>query len=174
LSGSASSSSEDELSGEGHSVAVDALIHKTKHLNANFNSASDGPPQEEKQLPQSPLAWFHSSQCQTQLGIYKAVFPSHIESNAYLEELKYMQTGGQEGRSWAMFMVAGGHFAGAIVKVDKSDEEKAEEAEEAAAFAAGKKKKLKKPKPETEVLRHKTFHRYTSMFNFTIFRVLSS
>jgi hypothetical protein len=61
-----------------------------------------------------------------------------------------------------MFLVAGGHFAGAIVKVGKSDEEKEEEAEETAAATSGKKKKIKKPKPETEVLRHKTFHRYTS------------
>jgi hypothetical protein len=61
-----------------------------------------------------------------------------------------------------MFMVAGGHFAGAIVQVNKSDEEKAEEAEEALTATSGRRKKQKKPKPETEVLRHKTFHRYTS------------
>jgi hypothetical protein len=65
-----------------------------------------------------------------------------------------MQTGGgREGRKWAMFMTAGGHFAGAVIRVSKPefDEETA------------KQKRLKRPKPDTEVLLHKTFHRYTSM-----------
>ena len=65
-----------------------------------------------------------------------------------------MQTGGgREGRKWAMFMTAGGHFAGAVVRVSKPefDEE------------STKQKRLKRPKPDTEVLLHKTFHRYTSM-----------
>lgn len=167
LSGSASSSSEGESSGEGSSDAVNTLINKTKRLNAHLNSVSDDEQQNQKQLPHSPLAWFHSPQHQTQLGIYKTLFPTHTQSNGYLEELKEMQKGGPEGRTWAMFMVAGGHFAGAIVKVGKSDEEKAEEAGEAAAGAGGKRKKPKKPKPEMEVLRHKTFHRYTSKFRLS-------
>ncbi|KAF5361747.1 hypothetical protein D9756_002605 [Leucocoprinus leucothites] len=162
LSGSASSSSEEESSGEGSSDAVNALINKTKRLNAQLKSAADDESSQKNQIPQSPLAWFHSSQPQTQLGVYRHIFPTYIESDAYLDELKDMQSGGAEGRTWAMFMVAGGHFAGAIVKVGKSDEEKAEEAEEAAAAASGRKKKHKKPRPETEVLRHKTFHRYTT------------
>ncbi|KXN81548.1 Protein VMS1 [Leucoagaricus sp. SymC.cos] len=162
LSGSASSSSEDESSGDGSSDAVNALISKTKRLNAQLNSATDDALVDQKHVPQSPFAWFHSPQHQTQLGVYKSIFPSFIESDAYLQELKDMQMGGPEGRTWAMFMVAGGHFAGAIVKVGKSDEERAEEVEEAVTAASGKKKKLKKPKPETEVLRHKTFHRYTT------------
>jgi hypothetical protein len=54
-----------------------------------------------------------------------------------------------------MFMVAGGHFAGAIVRVSREPEE--EDNEE-----PHKKKKPKKPKQDTEVLKHKTFHRYTS------------
>ena len=31
------------------------------------------------------------------------------------------------GRTWAMFMVAGGHFAGSIVRVAYSDEEREDE-----------------------------------------------
>lgn len=58
-----------------------------------------------------------------------------------------------------MFMVAGGHFAGAVVRVSKEEEEVIKEDENA---AGKKKKKPKKPKPDTEVLVHKTFHRYTS------------
>jgi len=68
-----------------------------------------------------------------------------------------MQAGGEEGRTWAMFMVAGGHFAGAVVRVSRPDEDEEKEDE-----ARSKKKKPKRPKPDTEVLNHKTFHRYTS------------
>lgn len=166
LSGSASSSSEDESSGEGASDAVNALVNKTKRLNARLVSASDEQEETQKKLPHSPLIWFHSSQHQTQLGVYRTVFPTYIESRGYLDEVKEMQKGGPEGRTWAMFMVAGGHFAGAIIKVAKSDEDREEELEDGVMGTTGKKKKPKKPKPETEVLRHKTFHRYTSEFIF--------
>ena len=65
----------------------------------------------------------------------------------------------QNGRIWSMFMLAGGHFAGAVVRVSPSDNE--DEQGEGVT-----KKKPKKPKPDTEVLRHKTFHRYTSLSFF--------
>ena len=67
-----------------------------------------------------------------------------------------MQTsGGPEGRKWAMFMTAGGHFAGVVVRVSKPEVE-----EENPKTA--KQKKPKRPRPDTQVLLHKTFHRYTS------------
>ncbi|KAI0305912.1 hypothetical protein B0F90DRAFT_1694448, partial [Multifurca ochricompacta] len=53
--------------------------------------------------------------------------------------------GAPEGRKWAMFMTAGGHFAAAIVRVSKPEQ-----------------KRLNRPRPDTEVLLHKTFHRYTT------------
>ena len=158
MSGSASSS-EEESSGGGSSDAVTTLIKKTKRLGPQVNSEADGEASRQNKTPQSPLVWFNSPEHHTQLGIYRAIFPSYIESNMYLDELREMQSGGPDGRTWAMFMVAGGHFAGAIVKVGRSDEERKEEEEEA---AIGRKKKAKKPILETEVLRHKTFHRYTS------------
>ena len=55
-----------------------------------------------------------------------------------------------------MFMTAGGHFAGAIVRVSNGDDEPEEE------DTGRKKNKQKRPKPETEILLHKTFHRYTT------------
>ena len=55
-----------------------------------------------------------------------------------------------------MFMTAGGHFAGAIVRVSKP--------EGADDGGVTKKGKPKKPVPELEVLKHKTFHRYTSKY----------
>lgn len=62
------------------------------------------------------------------------------------------------GRKWALFMTAGGHFAGAIARVS------ADLDEEEYANPTGKAKKQKKAKSEVEVLQHKTFHRYTSEF----------
>lgn len=67
-----------------------------------------------------------------------------------------MQTPVDGGRQWAMFMVAGGHFAGAVVRVSKTGQEN----------EVPSNNKKKKPVVETEVLRHKTFHRYTSQFFF--------
>ena len=52
-----------------------------------------------------------------------------------------------------MFMVAGGHFAGVVVRVSRSSE---------IVEDTVQKGKQKKPVPEMEILRHKTFHRYTS------------
>lgn len=75
-----------------------------------------------------------------------------------------------------MFMVAGGHFAGAIVRVSRSDEEvEAEMADEEERAREAleqppegekrkRKQKQKKNRSETEILKHKTFHRYTSGF----------
>lgn len=57
-----------------------------------------------------------------------------------------------------MFMVAGGHFAGAVVRVSKEEDEVVNVDDD----VVGKKKRPKKLKPDTEVLKHKTFHRYTS------------
>lgn len=75
-----------------------------------------------------------------------------------MDELRAVQSGGGEsGRKWALFMTAGGHFAGAVVRVSRPDGEERDEG------GLTKKGKPKKPKPDAEVLLHKTFHRYTSM-----------
>ncbi|KAF8661295.1 hypothetical protein AX16_001394 [Volvariella volvacea WC 439] len=144
LSGSASSDDESN-----DSDAVDTLINKVKQLNR-----SPSPSSEPQKGPQTAVAWFHSPPS-TQIGVYKALFPKNAEPSQYLSELKAMQHPVQEGRTWAMFMVAGGHFAGAVIRVSNAMEEEREE-------PAKKSKKPKKPKPDTEVLRHKTFHRYTT------------
>lgn len=159
LSGSASSSDESDAS---DSDAVSALVHKTKRLNPKLNGADEEDEDPARNLPNTPLVWFHSPPA-TQLGIYKTVFPLDIISDRsdnvgqrYLDELKAMQSGGgEEGRTWALFMTAGGHFAGAIVRVSRPDGEEDD-------GGLTKKGKPRKPKPDTEVLKHKTFHRYTS------------
>jgi hypothetical protein len=80
-----------------------------------------------------------------------------------------MQGGGENGRTWAMFMVAGGHFAGAVVRVSRPDQHDMDDAKT--------KKNLKRPIPDTEVIRHKTFHRYTSLytslFGYSLYNFIS-
>jgi hypothetical protein len=147
ISGSASTSDE---STSGDSDAVVTLMNKTKMV-----APSTSPESTARSFPQTPIVWFHSPPS-TQIGVYKSVFPTATEPAFYLDELKKMQQGGDEGRMWAMFMVAGGHFAGAIIRVGRPDEEiKIQEDTKG-------KKKPQRPKTDTEVLKHKTFHRYTS------------
>ncbi|KAJ7224461.1 hypothetical protein GGX14DRAFT_425746 [Mycena pura] len=143
LSGSASEDSDSDDSDD----AVDVLVNKATRK-ARSRSPSRGP----TAAPQTALAWFHSPPA-TQIGVYKALFNSGLHQSDYLAELKDMQRG---ERTWAMFMVAGGHFAGAIVRVSRERERDEEESN------IPQRKKPKKPKTDTEVLRHKTFHRYTT------------
>ncbi|KAF8998549.1 hypothetical protein BDQ17DRAFT_1543980 [Cyathus striatus] len=149
LSGSASSSSEDEASS---SDAVSTLLQKSKKLHLRSRSSS---PSSVARIPQSALIWFHSPP-HTQIGIYRTIFPPGTTQaqDGYLNALKDMQE--KRERTWAMFMVAGGHFAGALVRVSQDIEDDEDD--------GGKKKKQKKlkQKVETEVLKHKTFHRYTT------------
>lgn len=147
ISGSASSSDEDN---SGESDAVNSLVNKAKR-----RARSPSPDTASPLVPQTALAWFHSPPS-TQIGIYKALFPDPKDVSSYLSELHDMQISAEDGRTWALFMVAGGHFAGAVVRVSRPDDGDEE------GDLNAKRKKQKKPKPDIEVLRHKTFHRYTS------------
>ncbi|KAI0044760.1 hypothetical protein FA95DRAFT_1561878 [Auriscalpium vulgare] len=146
LSGSASSSDEG---GSDDSDAVQNALRKTK-VSSRTPSPTSGP-----RVPLQPLAWFHAPPA-TQIGVYRSIFADPSSPESYLEELKALQKDhGAEGRKWAMFMTAGGHFAGLVARVSQPDAEEEEP-------QPGKKKKAKKPKTDTEVLLHKTFHRYTT------------
>lgn len=134
-------------------------MSKTKRV-----ALSPSPTSGSRTVPQTALAWFHSPP-NTQIGVYKALFASKLPATLQLPELRQMQQVVDGGRKWAMFMVAGGHFAGAVVRVSKPDED--EENEDNGTVK--KKKKPKKPKPDTEVLKHKTFHRYTSRMHLSSF-----
>ncbi|RXW20680.1 hypothetical protein EST38_g5183 [Candolleomyces aberdarensis] len=144
LSGSASSDDDDDSDD-----AVNTLVKRTGRLAARSPSPESG-----RRAPLTSLIWFHSPPS-TQIGIYRTLFPLKTEPNDYLKELLELQTPRREGRTWAMFMVAGGHFAGAVVRVSRGEEDEEEQSK-------GGKKKQKRPKPDTEVLLHKTFHRYTT------------
>lgn len=143
LSGSESSSDEGTES-DSERDAVSTLISKHK------TRTSTSPDSSARRIPRTALSWFHSPPS-TQIGVYRTLFPHDTPEDSYLEALKDIQTPISGGRRWAMFMVAGGHFAGAVVRVSKAGQE--DEVQP---------KKQKKPVLDTEVLRHKTFHRYTS------------
>lgn len=156
LSGSASSDEDED-----ESDAVNTLLNKTKKL----TTRSSSPEANSKLKPLTALTWFHSPPS-TQIAIYRAILPLNTDRNQYLAELRTLQQPVDVGRKWAMFMVAGGHFAGAVVQVSPPVDDSNEEVQ------GGKKKPQKKPKPHTEVLLHKTFHRYTSkpFFRFVILK----
>ncbi|KAI0825870.1 hypothetical protein BC629DRAFT_1277071 [Irpex lacteus] len=161
ISGSATTS---ESETDDSDDAVHTLVQKAKRLKAREDSSSPDDPSSSSKIPNAPVVWFHSPPTNTQIGVYKSIFPSPLASSSsssgqeFLDELKAMQGGGggENGRKWALFMTAGGHFAGAIVRVSKPDGEDYEEP------GTTKRGKQKKPKPDTEVLLHKTFHRYTT------------
>lgn len=161
------SESPDSNESDASEDKVTALLHRTR-LKGKSRSVSP----EGRNIPKSPILWFTSPNIpDTQFGIYATIFSTNSSSDTYVQELRDMQDGGEEGRQWAVFMTAGGHFAGAVIRVSKSVAEKTAETAEAAAAAAApaapkKKSKASKvpPKPAffLEVIRHKTFHRYTT------------
>ena len=147
MSGSESSDEDDE---DDDSDTVNALLNKTKRLATRSPSPNPSP----RSAPRTALSWFHSPPS-TQIGVYRSILPLQTAPHAYLKELRMMQSPVPEGRTWAMFMIAGGHFAGAVVRVGRPDDGDPD-------GENGVRKKPKRPKPDTEVLLHKTFHRYTS------------
>ncbi|KAG9100677.1 hypothetical protein FRC06_003857 [Ceratobasidium sp. 370] len=100
-------------------------------------------------MPRSAIAWFHAPNDypDTQLGMYTALFPLGMEPAGYVKELQEMQTTGPDGRLWTMLATAGGHFAGIVVRVKIPPEDQP---------------KGKKNTAEMEIIKHKTFHRYTT------------
>ncbi|GJJ11214.1 hypothetical protein Clacol_005446 [Clathrus columnatus] len=153
LSGSASSS--DEESDDQTPDSVRALLQKSQR-----SQRPSSPNEDIPQIARNPIIWFHSPPS-TQIGVYRLLFPRDLPQTQYLSGLKDMQNGGPYGRRWLMLMVAGGHFAGMIAQVCRPHEDEPEEE------VSNKKKKKRKPqnpktRPEIEVLKHKTFHRYTT------------
>lgn len=149
MSGSASSEEDEDEDGQ-DSDAVNTLVIKNKKLLKTIDEEDDD---SRPSAPVTAHTWFHSPPS-TQIGVYRALFVVNNNPQGYLDELKDMQK--NQERKWALFMVAGGHFAGAIVRVSRSEEDDER--------GGGTKTKKKQPKQDTEVLRHKTFHRYTSEF----------
>ena len=157
---------EDSLSGSAsESTDQDTDIDSDKRLATLLSRAtvkahprSPSPSSTQRNLPLKPLTWFHSPPS-TQIGVYRAIFTSPNVATPYLDQLREMQKCEEvEGRKWALFLVAGGHFAGAVVRVHR-DRSKDDDG------GRTKKGKPKRAIPDTEVIMHKTFHRYTSKFS---------
>jgi hypothetical protein len=90
----------------------------------------------------------------TQLSVYRALFPASLDRPEtflpYLRELQLTTEDlvpGDRERRWVLLMLAGGHFAGCVVALGGRREGK---------------KAVKGQDGELRVLKHKTFHRYTS------------
>ncbi|WVR03805.1 hypothetical protein IAU60_000801 [Kwoniella sp. DSM 27419] len=87
----------------------------------------------------------------TQLGVHRALFPPFENAADYLTELRNMQLKGNEEqdgeRRLTLLMVAGGHFAGMVVGIRPRGKTEKQEVK-----GAG----------EVRVIKHKTFHRYTT------------
>ena len=153
LSGSASESTDEDSDTESDKRLATLLSRAT----VKSRSRSNSPSSNQRNRPLTPLVWFHS-QPSTQIGVYRAIFSPPDTAIPYLNQLKEIQNCQEaEGKKWALFLVAGGHFAGAVVRVHR-DRSKDDD---------GGKTKRGKPKkviPDTEVILHKTFHRYTSEF----------
>jgi hypothetical protein len=153
LSGSASESTGEDSETESDKRLATLLSRAT----VKTRSRSPSPSSTQRNLPLTPLTWFHSPPS-TQIGVYRAIFSSPDVTAPYLDQLREMQNCPEpEGKKWALFLVAGGHFAGAVVRVhrDRSRDDDG---------GKTRKGKPKKVIPDTEVILHKTFHRYTSEF----------
>ncbi|KAG8694286.1 hypothetical protein FRC09_009947 [Ceratobasidium sp. 395] len=142
LSGSESTTG----SSSGREDAVSTLLHRKRKGKLAQPPSDDG---DIPIMPRSTIAWFHAPNDypDTQLGVYTALFPLGTEPADYVKELQDMQTTGPEGRLWTMLATAGGHFAGIVVRVKIPSEEQA---------------KGRKNTAEMEIIKHKTFHRYTT------------
>lgn len=152
MSGSASESTDEDSDIESDKKLATLLSRAT----VKTHSRSPSPSSAQRNLPLTSLIWFHSPPA-IQIGVYRAVFSSPDVTAPYLDQLREMQNCKEvEGKKWALFLVAGGHFAGAVVRVhrDRSKDD----------GGKNKKGKPKKAIPDTEVILHKTFHRYTSEF----------
>ena len=153
LSGSASESTDEDTDVESDKKLATLLSRAT----VKTGSRSPSPSSTQRNLPLTALMWFHSPPS-TQIGVYRAIFSSPDNAAPYLDQLREVQNCKEaEGKKWALFLVAGGHFAGAVVRVHR-DRSKDDDG------GKTKKGKSKKVIPDTEVIVHKTFHRYTSEF----------
>ncbi|QRW03022.1 cytoplasm protein [Ceratobasidium sp. AG-Ba] len=145
LSGSESTTGS---SSSGPEDTVSTLLQRKQKGKLNQPETDDG---DLPIMPRSAIAWFHAPNDypDTQFGIYTSLFPLGMEPAEFAKELKHMQNTGPGGRLWTMLATAGGHFAGIVVRVQIPPEDQ---------LKSGKKKDT----VEMEIIKHKTFHRYTT------------
>ncbi|CAE6425741.1 unnamed protein product [Rhizoctonia solani] len=141
------SGSESSTNSSSSEDAVSALLHRKQKRGMDYEQLDED---DMPTLPRSPIAWFHAPNeyPDTQFGIYTALFPTGTEPAHYTKALQNLQTESSEDRLWTMLATAGGHFAGLVVRVKIPRH--------------GESSKSKKAAPEMEIIKHKTFHRYTT------------
>lgn len=159
ISGSAQSSS-----GSSQEDRITRLLKKTKVAEQDKEGMDSDEEAELADLRRraqlrTAVIWFQASgapaslgiQADTQVGVYRSLLPSHDTASDYLSDLKRIQLGAplpdDEERRIALFMVAGGHFAGMIISLRPRRNNERQDVK-----GAG----------DVRVLQHKTFHRYTS------------
>ncbi|OWZ32776.1 cytoplasmic protein [Cryptococcus neoformans] len=155
ISGSASSTSGSETSkvarllknqtldesDDGSSAAAELADRQRRaHLRTAVIWFSPSAPVPELNIPKD-----------TQFGVHRALFPPYEKAGDYLDELRRMQLTGDEEedgeRRLTFLMVAGGHFAGMVVGIRPRGKTEKQDVK-----GAG----------DVRVLKHKTFHRYTT------------
>ncbi|QRW17078.1 cytoplasmic protein [Rhizoctonia solani] len=141
------SGSESSTNSSSSEDAVSALLQRKQKRGIDYGQPDDD---DLPTLPRSPIAWFHAPNeyPDTQFGVYTALFPTGTEPGDYTKALRNLQSDGPEDRLWTMLATAGGHFAGLVVRVKIPRQAESS--------------RNKKAAPEMEIIKHKTFHRYTT------------
>lgn len=163
ISGSASSSS----SGESQRDRITKLLAKAKKAKDKQEAADEVDSDEEAEITdlrrraqlRTAVIWFTAPNApaslalppNTQFGVIRALFRSLDTASDYLGDLRRLQLGPpvpeEEERRITLLMVAGGHFAGMVVRLRPRGKSEKQEVKGAGDVC---------------VLKHKTFHRYTS------------
>lgn len=177
ISGSASSSSSGSDSGSAAPTDKVTKLLKRQNLNpgtAEGRNDDEVDSDEEAELAhnrrramlRTAIIWFTPTKVipelgipeETQFGMHRFLFPPLDNVQDYLGELKRMQIsnpaaavldehGEEEERRITLLMVAGGHFAGAVIGLKPKGKNEKQDLK-----GAG----------EVRIIKSKTFHRYTS------------
>ncbi|OCF43369.1 cytoplasmic protein [Kwoniella heveanensis CBS 569] len=165
ISGSGSDSGSSSSSGSSSQSKVARLL-KRQTLGADPTSDDDDAlelaDRQRRAHLRTAVIWFSPTASipslqvplETQFGVHRALFPPFETAADYLSELKNMQLSGSglgaeadSERRLTLLMVAGGHFAGMVVAIRPRGKTERQEVK-----GAG----------DVRVLKHKTFHRYTT------------
>ncbi|AGO13664.1 AaceriAGL211Cp [[Ashbya] aceris (nom. inval.)] len=153
ISGSEDESEDDETLGTGSALRRTRLDVVMEEELGKISSSVDGNTSQPTHLnTRSPLIYFNSSYLPegSVFGVHKCLFsPAGTEDP--LGSMREWQKANQAERVSALFMMGGGHFAGAVVSHRRTD-------------ISGNAKKHGQSLQEQAVhfLEHKTFHRYTT------------
>lgn len=154
ISGSASSSS-----GSSQGSRITRLLSKARIEDTASDEEAELADLRRRAQLRTAVIWFTAKNPpaslgippDTQFGVHRALLSDSDTAADYLADLRRIQLGRpvpeDEERRLALFMVAGGHFAGMIISLRPR---------------GPKDKQAVKGAGDVHVLQHKTFHRYTS------------